>query len=98
MKVSFGSGVEEDLSTKGRKMRILLVLLLFVVSCGTIPVNETKNIYITTGCSRVRVERIDTIIRSNGKEWVVVRLNACGEKMVFEKVGNTWRYISWRMR
>ena len=73
----------------------MLWILVFLTSCS--PVVGTSQ-YITTGCPRVRVERIDRIMKSNGKEWVVVRLNACGEKMVFEKHGNTWKDISWRMR
>jgi hypothetical protein len=77
----------------------LLVFLVLLVSCSITPVHPAAHhAYVTTGCPRVRVERVDRIIRSNGKVWVVVRLNACGEKMVFEKHGTTWRDITWRMR
>ena len=77
-----------------------LLLLVFLTSCGTIvPTNKAANhVYITTGCPRVRVERIYKLVKLNGKIWVIVKLNACGEKMVFEKHGTTWKDITWRMR
>jgi hypothetical protein len=81
-------------------MKRILLLSVFLMSCGTIvPTNKAaKHVYLTTGCSRVRVERVHNITLSNGKKWVVVRLNVCGEKMVFEKRGTTWRDITWRVK
>ena len=77
-----------------------MLIFFILASCGVvIPTNEAaRYVYTTTGCPRVRVERIDRIIRSNGSIWVVVRLNACGEKMVFEKHGTIWRDITWKIR
>jgi len=81
-------------------MKALMLVFIMLVSCApTIPTNKAaRHVYITSGCARVRVERVDRIIRSDGTLWVVVRLNACGEKIVFEKHGNTWRDITWRIR
>ena len=51
-----------------------------------------------TGCPKIRVERADVIVRSNGKLWLVVRLNVCGEKRVYEKQKKSWRDVTWRLK
>lgn len=51
-----------------------------------------------TGCSRIRVERADAILRSDGSIWLVSRLNVCGEKRVYEKRNGKWRDATWRLK
>ena len=51
-----------------------------------------------TGCPKIRVERADVIVRSTGKLWLVVKLNVCGEKRVYEKRKSKWRDVTWRLK
>lgn len=68
------------------------------MSCGAA---AQATLYATarTGCPKIRVERADVIIRSSGEPWLVVRLNICGEKRVYEKkVNEKWRDATRRLK
>jgi len=51
-----------------------------------------------TGCPKIRVERTHAVVRSNGRMWLVAKLNVCGEKLVYEKRRGKWRDVTWRLR
>jgi hypothetical protein len=79
-------------------MRIF-IFALFLISCAPIVSNHTsaQHLYETTGCPRVRVERVFESVKNNRK-WRIVRLNACGQRMVFENNGRGWKDVTWRYR
>jgi hypothetical protein len=68
------------------------------MSCGA-AAQATLYAAARTGCPRVRVERADVIVRSSGKPWLVVKLNVCGEKRVYEKLVNEkWKDVTWKLK
>lgn len=77
----------------------LFIFAVLLVACAPIVSNQlpAKRIYEITGCPRVRVERVFRSIKNN-KKWVVVRLNACGQKMIFENNGRGWKDTTWKYR
>jgi len=94
-------------------MRILLLATAIMVSCAhnSGPTSQTiaqlscgaaseAMIYAAaqTACPRIRVERAHVIVRSTGELWLVVKLNVCGEKRVYEKRKTKWRDVTWRLK
>jgi hypothetical protein len=67
------------------------------ISCGA-AAEAMLHAAARTGCPRTRVERADAVLRSDGRIWLIVRLDVCGEKRVYEKRRGAWRDATWRLR
>jgi hypothetical protein len=79
-------------------MKFIFIAMLFA-GCAPIVHNHpaARHVYETTLCSRVRVERVFRGTK-NERSWRVVKLNVCGEKVVFEDNGNGWKDVTSRLK